>query len=390
MDSGVGSLDGVHVVKIALVSNEYPSRPGLGGIGVFTHTLAHGLSTRGHCVTVVGVGPNAGEDDDQGIRVVTLRQSSRRGIAWLANRIRLHRWLKAGVANGEIDVIETPEHSGMLPFRLSGCPVVIRLHMAMTLLCRSAGLKPPILVRRLERRTLSSHRNWIAVSDYVRRQTMAEFKVTPDRSTVIYNAIEPLTERVAPPAGLPEHFVLYAGEVREQKGAFVLAEAARSFLSAFPDLHLVYCGSLLRDGGAPADGRIRQIVGSELANRVHCLGFQEHAKVMACMERARLLACPSKLEACSLVPIEAMTCGVPVLHTYAAGGPEVVVDGVTGLLADPEDSRDVAEKVIRILRDRELAQRLAGRAKERLNERFSLDRCIAETVSFYEAVRASR
>ena len=109
-------------MKIVFLCNEYPPHQNLGGIGVFTHTVAHGLVDAGHEVTVLGFGENHGERDDQGVRVVVLPETTVRGIAGYMNRRRLFSWLKREARNGRIDVVETPEYQGMLPFYFPGVP----------------------------------------------------------------------------------------------------------------------------------------------------------------------------------------------------------------------------------------------------------------------------
>ena len=82
------------------------------------------------------------------------------------------------------------------------------------------------------------------------------------------------------------------------------------------------------------------------------------------MKKAELVAFPSKLESFGLVPVEAMACGTPVVYSNLHAGPEIVDDWITGLLADPYDPDDVAEKVTRILNDSQLSARLAVNAKK--------------------------
>lgn len=373
-------------MNIAYVCDEYPPQPVVGGIGVFTHTLAHALADAGHRVTVVGTGKQPGERDDRGVRVVTLAESTRRGVAWLIGRRRIYRWLKQAVRAGNIDIIETPEFHGLLPFTIRGCPVVVRLHLNSTTIARNAGQTVRPLHRWLEKRTLSAHANWIAVSRYILEETVGEYNVVPDRSTIIYNPVEKPTAEVGVPSELPEKYLIYVGTLSDRKGAYVLAEAARSFLLSDPELHVVYVGAIIEEGDLRSDQRIRRIVGKELAPRVHCLGFLDHATAIACMKRARVLAFPSRLESFGLVPVEAMSCGVPVVYSTLHAGPEVIDDGVTGLLADPHDPNDVAEKVQRLLNDTAFAAQLAENAREAVKDRFSLQRCVDETIAFYTVI----
>lgn len=363
-------------MKIVFLCNEYPPCPQIGGIGVFTHTIAHGMVDAGHEVTVLGYGKDHGERDDRGVRVVILPDLTIRKVAWFVNLRRLYSWLKREACAGRIDIVETPEYQGMLPFRFPWCPVVVRLHTPFLPKAKSQRI--------LEKKTLKIHSNWIGVSKWIAAETQKKYRLGPSRLSVVYNPVE--TRRQIPdvPFDLPDNYVLYAGTVREGKGAFVLAEAARSFLAEFPDLHLVYVGGFTVENGHRADETIRRILGQELAARVHFTGAVEHDTVLAYMKKAKVFAFPSKLEAFSLVPLEAMSCSVPVVYSTLHSGPEAIDDGITGLLADPYNSKDVAEKIHQILNNPLFAAQLTENAKQAVEEQFSLKRCIDETLKFYK------
>ena len=231
------------------------------------------------------------------------------------------------------------------------------------------------------------HRNWIAVSDWIGRETQKKFGLSSSSMSVVYNPVNSCEQQQGEAlAGLPKNFVLYAGTVSDRKGAFVLAEAGRLFLDKNSDLHLVYIGSLIIENGRRADETIRQILGKKLVNRVHFTGPVHHDVVIACMKRARVFAFPSKLEAFGLVPVEAMTCGVPVVYSTLHAGPEVIDDGVTGLLADPYSPADVAMNVMRLLDDASFAAQLSKNALKAVKERFSLQKSVDKTICFYKSV----
>ncbi len=374
-------------MKIAYICNEYPPAPH-GGIGTFVHTIAHGLAEAGHEVTVLGYGKDHGEGDDQGVRVVVLPESSTRHLAWFINRRRLYSWLKREAHAGRIDVIEAPEYQGMLPFPFPWSRVVIRLHLSASTVAHYAGVSARRMVTWLETRTLSVHRNWIPVSNHILLETKRCFRRSPLRHRVIYNPFQVNGNGAGGPrvAGMPERYVMFAGTVSDRKGAFILAEAARAFLTEHPDLHLVYVGGLTSESGRYADETIRDILGEQLAARVHFTGAIEHDLVLAYMKGAKVFAFPSKLESFGLAPVEAMSCRVPVVYSKRHAGPEVVDDGVTGLLADPHSPDDVAEKVLRFLNDPPFAALLAENGEQAVKERFSLQRCIDDTLAFYECV----
>jgi glycosyltransferase involved in cell wall biosynthesis len=371
-------------VNIVFVCDEYPPRPH-GGIGTFVQTVARALYGRGHHVTVVGSGEAPREYSDGGVEVVTLRRSGVRYVGNLLTRLKLRRWLSARVRAGRADVIEAPDYMGLLPFAVDGCPAVIRLHLSSTAICVQAGRKIPRGISLYERRTLAANPNWIAVSDYSLDLTRATFRLSPKRWARIYCPVPPCPPALPEVPGLPTHYVLYAGQLSSRKGALILAEAARNFMSGRPYLHLVYVGGgIAADGGRPIPDSVGEIVGPELSKRVHFLGHLEREKVLACMARAKVFTLPSRLETLGIVFLEAMTYGVPVVAMSCPPGPEIVEDGVTGLLADPTSPSEVGEKVSLLLDDPVLANELAANGKRMVTERFSLEKCVETTERFYE------
>ena len=347
--------------------------------------LANGLKQRGHSVLVVEIGDRHAEACDQGIPIFMLPRSR---LPWLGNlitRVRLRNWLAARVRAGEIELIEVPDYPGFLPFGIRGCVTVVRLHQSSTVSDRLAGLKRSPGIYLYEKRTLAANRNWIAVSANIGVLTEQAFGVSPKRLATIPNGISPAAGSSGPAPELSSRFVLYAGQVSRRKGSLVLAEAAREFLPRHPEVQLVFAGGCLPEAGVPPiDETIRGMVGRELAERVHFLGQLTRAQTLACMRRAAVFAFPSLIDCFPLVVLESMSAGAPVVFTKNPPGPEMVEDGISGLLADPHSPRDFAEKISRLLADSELAARIAAKAQERVAGRFSLERCVRATEQFYE------
>jgi glycosyltransferase involved in cell wall biosynthesis len=371
-------------VQITFICNEYPPRPHA-GIGTFVQGLARGMSARGHRVSVVGLGDQDEAHNDGPIQVKTLRRVQLRYIGNLLSRLRLKRWLKSQVDAGQVDIVEAPDCSGLLPFGIQGCAAVIRLHLSFSAESLLLNKRVSKGIFQYERRTLSKHRNWIGVSNYILGLTKSVFHVSPERSTMIHNFVPPAPAEMSQMPTLPRDYLLYAGLVGERKGALVLAQAAREVLASRPDLHLVFAGGILAGSdGRPVSEKIEAVVGPELRSRVHFLGHLDRAKTLACMRGAKLLALPSRLESFGLVVLEAMSCGTPVVYTKHPPGPELVEDGVTGLLADPESPQDLGDKIKQILDNPTLAARLGSKAREVVAEKFSLEKCVAATETFYQ------
>lgn len=376
-------------MKIVLICSEYPPRPH-GGIGTFVQTLARALDQRNHSVTVVGLGATPDTSMDGRIRVVTLGGNKTRVIGNVISRWRLRKWLVEQANAGEVDVIEVPDYLGLLPFGVPNVATVVRLHLTVTSVYMHAGGRVPKGIRFYEGRTLAANPNWIAVSNHILNSTKQIFRLSPAGAVVIHNPVAPAPPELPHVADLPAEFVLYAGQLSRRKGALALAKAARTFLAARPDLHLVYVGGPFEESGHPPIlEEIRTAVGADLFPRVKFLGHVPREVVLACMRRARVYVFPSSLEALGLVVLEAMSCGVAVVCTQEPPGPEMVEDEVNGLLTDPNSPADISSKVSRLLDDRDLAARLASNAQASVQERFSLERCVTETEGFYQLCRNS-
>jgi L-malate glycosyltransferase len=140
---------------------------------------------------------------------------------------------------------------------------------------------------------------------------------------------------------------------------------------------------LLMVGDGPELGRAeRDVRRRGLEERVVFAGEQQDLVSLLSVSDVFLLA--SAEESFGLAALEAMACGVPVVATRVGGLPEVIADGVTGLLHPVEDAAGMAESLVRLLGDPELRAQLARAAREDAVTRFAPD----PIVSRYEQVLA--
>jgi glycosyltransferase involved in cell wall biosynthesis len=78
-----------------------------------------------------------------------------------------------------------------------------------------------------------------------------------------------------------------------------------------------------------------------------------------------------------------MACARPIVATRTGGIPEVVDDGVTGILVPPRDPRALAQAIVTLLADADLRQRLGQMGLQRVRERFTVERMVAGTLGVY-------
>ncbi len=118
--------------------------------------------------------------------------------------------------------------------------------------------------------------------------------------------------------------------------------------------------------------------------RIHFLGKQE--RVNELLPLADVLLLPSRLESFGLVALEAMACKVPAVATRVGGIPELIDDGVTGLLFDVGDIAAMAQAVLSLLGDRERMNAMREAARREAKKRFCATLVVPRYVRYYEQV----
>lgn len=125
-----------------------------------------------------------------------------------------------------------------------------------------------------------------------------------------------------------------------------------------------------------------EILSKELSleDKIKFLGFRED--VMQILTILDLFVLSSYLEGLCTSLLDAQAAGVPVVATKTGGVPEIIKDGVNGLLVPPRDSKSLAEAIIRLLKDKLLAKQMSSSGKEMVKG-FSKEVMISETERVY-------
>jgi glycosyltransferase involved in cell wall biosynthesis len=174
--------------------------------------------------------------------------------------------------------------------------------------------------------------------------------------------------------------VLFAGQMIERKGVADLLNAWRLVRAKWADrAELVLVGDDLEN-----DGSYRKQMES-LARQLECgarfVGFQRN--VPQWLAAADVCVVPSHAEPLGNATLEAMAHARPVIGCHVGGIPEMVDEGVTGLLVPPHDPTKLAEAISRLLQDENLRRRLGAAARGRCEERFSLKAHVDAVVAQY-------
>jgi glycosyltransferase involved in cell wall biosynthesis len=176
------------------------------------------------------------------------------------------------------------------------------------------------------------------------------------------------------PAGAP--LVVMVGSITPQKDPHTFVRAMAVVRRTVPTVQALMVG----DG--PLRGEVEELICQlNLSSTIHLTGFRTDAESLIAASDVTCLS--SVQEGTSGVLIDALRLERPVAATAAGGTPEVVEDGVTGLLVPVGDSERLGAAVARLLTERSLAARLAAAGKESV-ARFSIECTVERTMRVYE------
>jgi starch synthase len=230
----------------------------------------------------------------------------------------------------------------------------------------------------------------IAVSNGMKSDILACYpEVHPDRVQVIYNGIDAEFYRPDPGRDVLDRYgidpgrpsVVFVGRVTRQKGLPVLLRAAEGLE---PGAQLVLCAG--QPDTAELQAEVTRLVDRLRATRggvIWIPGMLAKAEVVQILSHATVFVCPSEYEPLGIVNLEAMACGCAVVASAVGGIPEVVADGVTGLLVPPSDETALAAAVNGLIRDPGYAASLGARGRERAVAEFGWARIAAQTADLY-------
>jgi glycosyltransferase involved in cell wall biosynthesis len=253
----------------------------------------------------------------------------------------------------------------------------------------------------------------IGCSDYVVNNIRAAFPEHAERCSTVFNGVD--VDRVTPNNGRAKDRrrprIIYIGRVSPEKGLHVLLEAFGRVLDRIPEASLEIVGgeyivplefivgvsnepmvrALSRFYGGSYLDSLRGQVKGKLEGRVSFLGHIPRADMIEHLRQADLFVQPSiASEMFGMATAEAMAAGIPVVATRLCGLPEVVADGETGVLIQPDDAGVMAESMIRLLGDVELSERMGKAGRARAERMFSWESTAKSLDRLYKAIHFGR
>ncbi len=301
----------------------------------------------------------------------------------------------AAARKAGVDLLHVPYFAPPLLLRT---PTVVTIHDVIPL--RLPAYRPAGKVRAyadLVARAARRATMVITVSQHAKQDIIETLKLPPERIRVTYEAAAESCTPVTDPAmlaaararyGLGERYIFYLGGLDQRKNVPQLVRAFAQLYAQLgdPDLQLMVSGNPDRQKGALfPDPRP---VAPELKEAGKIIyRFVEEEDKAAIYSGASLFVFPSVYEGFGLNPLEAMSCGAPVVCSNRTSLPEVVGDAAISI--DPDDTQALVEAMRHVLTDPALQADLRARSLQQA-AKFSWHKTAWETLAVYEEVLAKK
>jgi glycogen(starch) synthase len=256
---------------------------------------------------------------------------------------------------------------------LLGVPLVFTVHS--TEYDRSGWIHPNQWFIDIERDGMEKADKIIAVSQFTKRTIIEKYGIDPDKITVIYNAVYPISE------GEKQKLVLFLGRLTIQKGADVFLRAAKKVTEFESGVRFVVAGA-----GDLLPDLIKQAVELGISNRVIFTDRLTDEEMKHMYGIASVYVMPSVSEPFGITALEAISAGTPTIASKTAGVCETFHNC---LKVDFWDSDEIANKIISLLRYESLSETLTENGKQEIGL-FTWDNVAEKTLDVYNGLNVAR
>ncbi len=276
---------------------------------------------------------------------------------------------------------------GSLVAKLSGCPVLISSRRDMGF----QRLPAQKVAYRVAARMFDQVQT---VSEAARIWHMQHDHLEPAKVVTVYNGVELAAignngrdhladERCG---GGAEQLVVCVANIRRVKALDVLVRTAATVCQELPRTRFLVVGAV-QDWAYMRELR-------DLSQRLHVaenvVFVGQRPGVPAILRQCDVFFLPSHSEGLSNAMLEAMACSLPCVATAVGGNPELIEEGASGFLVPPGDAGVAAERLLYLLRNKQLADRMGQTGRRMAQEKFSLEAMMARLTEQYENLLARR
>lgn len=360
-------------MRILWINHRDPKHPQAGGAEVYLHEVGKRLVKQGHEIILLAerFPGSLKEEVIDGIKV------RRMGGKYSMHAYALYYTKKH---SNEYDIlIDDIAHA--VPFwspHVTKKPVVaLVMHVHQKVVDRELRFPLNYFVKKAERSIKGTYKYLIAISEKTKQDLVREFRVNEGDIKVIHCGVD----HDAYTSGLKfnEPTILWMGRIKKYKNVDHVIRAFSDVKKSVKDVRLVITGS------GEIEYEIRNLVASMRLNDIVFTGWVDENEKIRLIQGSWVMTCVSDIEGWSIGVLEAAACGTPTIAYDVGALRESVKDGETGLLARYGNIDELTKKLLLILEDRDLRNKLSrGALKNSYN--FNWDECAQQFMKVCKGV----
>lgn len=231
----------------------------------------------------------------------------------------------------------------------------------------------------------------ITVSNYSKEDIMRFFPwypeediyVTPLAAKEIFKPLDKIfcSSKLKELFKIDKPYILYLGGFSPRKNVRGVINSFKKIYKNLKDEHYLVIGGALRDEG---EALYNEAMKSDIKDKIKFLGYLEEEQLPYLYNNCSVFIYPSFYEGFGLPPLEAMSCGAPVITSNTTSIPEVIGD--SGILVNPWREDELSEALVKVINNLELRLTLSRKGLERSNE-FSWNNTAIKTLEVYNSVK---
>lgn len=378
-------------MHICFITSEFP-KPGFphGGVGTFIATLSRSLVEKGIQVSVIGLNFTQEEEVEvvDGINVYRLTSKKIKGLQWYFNSQVIAKQIAKVHKEHSIDFIETTELGLAFLPKIKEINYVIRMHGGHHFFTKAENRKKEWWKVFQEKRSFSKADYIVAVSNYVAETTRDLMKLGKRPIQVIYNPIDSQKFYICNPSKIKKYSLFFAGSIVEKKGIRQLVQSLNYLVDEFPEVHLYIAG---RDANLPGTNSpyrpiLEKEINEKIKQHITFLGVVPNTEITNYIECAEICCYPSHMEAMPLAWLEVLAMGKTFIGGETGPGPEAVINNVTGVLANPHEPKDIAQKIKTLFENPEKGTQMGEKARARVLKEFDIHVIVEQNIQWFNKI----
>ena len=397
-------------LNIVYFVNDYPPRIE-GGIGRFVHALAESVAFYGHQVHVVTQSPYNYDtvDFENGVWVhrITMKHypdhmllnlpfnAKHISIARLEKLYSYYEELVAIHNKYPVDIVQTPIWDCLGYFVLldKRFKNVVSLHTTMMSVWNDINPKPNEVLFYLDlEKDMLKRADYLLSNSKAIEKTVNSYydNVCEGKTRLIPHGLSDMSKGIVSVKKTDEIEILFLGRLEHRKGIDVLLQSVPDLCDLYPNLIFRFIGNdqifIPNTDITYKEKFFNNPKNKKYQNQMIFEGVVDEKRIKEAYASCDIFVSPSRYESFGLIFLEAMMFSKPVVGCDVGGMPEVIIDGETGLLVEPENSKSLTHALIKLIEDKQLRERMGIAGKKRYEEKFTDHIMAKNMIDFYHQI----